>query len=220
MTVLSNAETRIHARCSRLLLLAAIVSLFAACGPKAGPVVLSPNWPQTVEDYEAVNAKWTRTGEIYRGIERVLHAVAIFKSPEWRTSRVDRRVRLERQGPAVRNTLLAQERQQSEAAYEVTLLVSTYNRRENDLNKGERSIWKLALIDDRGNRVAPFEVERDRRPRDVIRSDFPLYGDFAQAYIVRFRKGVNILRSDAKHFSLRIASVRGATELFWRTASN
>ncbi len=195
---------------------ASVALLSAACGPKAGPVVLSPTWPQQVDKYDVVNAKWTRVGEVYQGVERVLHAVAIFKSPEWRTAMIDRRARLERLSTADRSSLLAQEKQQADKFYEVTVLVTTYNRRENDLHKGPRSVWKLALMDDQGNRVVSTEAKRDRRPLDVIRSEYPQYGDFAQAYLVRFPKTIDILRTAARYFSLRIAGTRGATELFWR----
>ena len=145
-----------------------------------------------------------------------MHVVATFKSPAWRVAYVNRTTKEQRLQPSERAQLLAQQQEQAEQYFEMELLVTTYNRPENDLQKNARSIWKLALLDDRGNRVSPIEVKRDRRPPAVIRSYFPQLDHFAIAYVVRFPKTISILRPDAAQFSLRISGARGAVELVWR----
>ena len=109
--------------------------------------------------------------------------------------------------------------EQSKAAadvYEVHLLVTTGERRENDLQKGEKSIWRLALRDDQGSEVTPSSVERDKRPVDVIRAEYPDMSDFATAYVVRFPRTLDVLRQGAKQFSIIMASTRGGVELVWQ----
>lgn len=208
----SNTASCSRPRGRALLLLCTL----GACAT-TGPVSLSGAWPQTPGSYGEVQRAWTRHGSIRDGYDQVLSVHATFKSPAWRAAYVEHMARNQRLPGNERQMLVEQSQKAvSEGPYEVELLVTTYDWRENDLNKGERSIWRIALVDDRGNEVEPVSIQRDRRPREVVRAEFPDLDDFAVPYIVRFPRTIEVLRPDARKFSLKMASSRGAVELVWQ----
>jgi hypothetical protein len=201
----------------------AVSVLAPACVRSLPPVQLSDQWPAEAGDYQDVTRKWTRHGRERSGpnahgghpFEQTLDVAATFKSPEWRAAYVKFR--------AERNMLPASEvaaltaREKSEAAdhYEVMLLVATYDRRINELQKGARSIWRIALVDAAGAEIVASEIRRDRRPRSEIAADFPHLADFHQPYIARFPRTVNLLRPDANRMSLKMTSSQVGVELVW-----
>jgi hypothetical protein len=192
-----------------------MVAPLAACGgPQA--VDLSPSWPERADDYDDAYRAWTRHGRIRKDYQQVLDLYATFKAPAWRAARVAHLADTQSLSPEARQRLHAEQvKAAEEEPYEVQLLVTTHDFRENDLSRGESSIWRLVLVDDRGNEVEPVEIKRDRRPIEVLRSEYPDMGDFAMAYIVRFPRTIEVLRPDATKFSLKMASVRGAVNLVW-----
>src|SRR5688500_3371411 len=111
--------------------------------------------------------------------------------------------------------LLAAERKAAAEHWEVELLVSTYHHRENDFQKGDKSMWRIGLIDDQGRLVRPVDIVPDRRPGSLLVTWFPDWDPFHKAFIVRFPRTVDVLRADAGRFSMRVASQRGSVELVW-----
>lgn len=199
----------------RRLALAALLGL-AACGGAAPPVALDGAWPATGGDYEDVTAAWTRQDEDRHGGNLTVDVAATLKSPTWRAAYVARRAARERLSPAGRDALLAEQRAADAAAYEVELMVATYDRRVNDLQKGDRSVWTVALVGDDGKEIAPTEIVRDRRPRIEVAAEFPALGDFHQPYVARFPRDAALLAPGAKRVTLRMSSGQGAVELVWR----
>jgi hypothetical protein len=187
----------------------------AGCASR-DPIALSPAWPDTGGDYERVTDAWTRRGLLREPFQQVLEVYATFKSPAWRVAYIDRAARREGLSDSARHARVEQAKKQAAERYEFTLLVTTYDFRENDLQKGERSVWRLLLVDAQGNAVAPAKITIDRRARDVIRAEFPQMGDFARAYTVTFPRDIDVLADGAQQFSLRMASSRGGVELVWR----
>jgi hypothetical protein len=111
--------------------------------------------------------------------------------------------------------VLAAARTAADGDYEVSLVMTTYERSENDLHRGDRSVWRVALVDDAGAETPPSKIVRDRRPTEVLRAEHPTLGDFATVYIVTFPRTAAVLHSGAKRVALRMWSVRGAVELVW-----
>ena len=72
------------------------------------------------------------------------------------------------------------------------------------------------LFDDAGNAIEPSTIERDRRPENVLRAEYPALGDFSQAYVARFPRRVDLMKPGSKGFALRIWGARGAVEMTWR----
>lgn len=203
----------------RSLAIAVAVSLaLVACGNTPGPVPFTSEWPAEAGDYQQTTRDWTRRGTIRQDYDQVLDVAATFKSTAWRAAYVDRRMSSEKLPEDERALLVEGERKSAAQYYEFTLLVATYEHDENDLQKGEKSIWRMVLVDDRGVEIKPASVKRDRRPRNIIRSEYPHFDDVAVAYVARFPKQTDVLADGAKKFSLKMSSSRGVVELVWRAA--
>lgn len=185
-----------------------------ACGGPAA-VAYSDQWPTRAGDYDDVTQAWSRDARFQASYQQVLEVSATFKSPEWRAAHVERTTRLANLDATQRAALVAEQQQAAADHYEVELLVTTWDRRENDLHRANAS-WKVELIDDKGAVVEPSVIERDRRPENILRASFPGMGDFTQAYVVRFPRRVDL--AAARSFRIRIWSERGAVEMVWQNA--
>lgn len=201
---------------ARVVVVAIAALLCAACAKTPQPVDLAADWPSELRAYPDVERDWTRSGDFVHRFNKLLEVHATFKSPEWRAAWVAMQAREKHLPPAERDALLAEHKAEHADHYEMLLLVSTYDGRENDLQKGDKSVWRVALIDDRGNQVVPSSIKRDRRPDSVIKAEHPLMNDFAQAYVVTFPRTIEVLRGDADRFSLRVSGSRGGVELTWQ----
>lgn len=213
----ARCSDRPSARGPAALLVGVAVIVTAACGPRAaGPVDLSGTWPDEPGSYREVHAQWSRHGVFTDYTVPVLEVHATFKSPAWRAAHAAYLAERQNMSNASRAALLAREREAGETGpYEVHLLVTTNDRSENDLHEGEDSVWRVVLADDAGNELEPMSIERDRRPRQVVRAEFPQLDDFAKVYVARFPRDIALLGPDARRFSLRIGSARGGVELVW-----
>jgi hypothetical protein len=195
------------------VLVAAIV--LGGCPKPAARPVLDGTWPATAADYSATSATWTRGAEIEDSYQLVARVHATLLSPAWRAAMIERRVRVGKLGDDGRAELEAAQRAADEAAWEVEIVMSTWDRRENDLDRGERSVWRLVLVDADGHDVSPIEIVRDKRPDDMIRAEFPSFDDFSRAYIARFPRTARILAPGTTRVGMRMSSARGGLELFW-----
>ncbi|HTJ42348.1 MAG TPA: hypothetical protein VL463_09660 [Kofleriaceae bacterium] len=193
----------------------AVLLLVAACGAPPHTIAFSDEWPTRVARFDDVSLAWTRVVKMRNGYEESLTLQATFKSPEWRAARIARDVRNAHMSDAAATDLVAKEQAALGDHYEVELLVTTWERRENDLDRGERSVWKVSLIDDDGTEVSPIEIVRDKRPREILLADFPEFGDFAVAYIAKFPKKTDLFRPGARKIGLHMWSARGGVELSW-----
>jgi hypothetical protein len=198
----------------RALLLALAV---AACGPAVTPVRLTEDWPaaKTPLDYDEITRAWTRTGTIRGQYQEVLDLAVTFKSPEWRAAHAARDADHRGLIGAERDQVMAQAQAEMAGPYEVELMVTTWDRRENDLDRGKRSVWRVVLVDDHGNEIEPIEILKDRRPTFTLRSEFPALGDFAVAYIARFPRQTALLGPNVHQLRLRISGERGGVEVAW-----
>jgi hypothetical protein len=196
----------------------------AGCAGTPPPVRLTDEWPSrrpSADDYEDVTEKWTRHGRDHADpdgkivVEQTIDVVATFKAPEWRAAHI---AHMASRHDLPRSEVAAlTKKSQEEAAdhYEVQLLVATYDKRANDLQKNERSTWRIALVDDAGVEIRPSQVKRDRRPRTEIEADYPGLGDFHTAYVVTFPRTLDLLRPDARRFSLKVTSSQGGVTMTW-----
>jgi hypothetical protein len=198
-------------------LAAGALALVACARPPAAPV-LDDRWPTTTPRYEAAAATWTRSGELRGDYQLVASVDATLKSPAWRQAWVQRRASVMRMSPAARDALLEAQRQAHAEAWEVQLVLTTWDRRENDLDRGARSVWRVTLVDDAGNEFEPLAIERDRRPEFTIRAEYPGHGDFARTYVVKFPRTAAALGPGVARVGLRLSSPRGAIDLWWRAA--
>ncbi len=199
--------------------LAALVSACASTAPK--DVRFSESWPASAgsaDSYRETTRTWTRHGRLMSGYDKSLEVWATLESPAWRTAYVARRAKIDGLSPAERSALLAEQKQAHQAHYEVHLRVTTYDRRENNLHRRGRAVWRVALVDDKGRRVEPTTIRRDKRPRSILRTYFPNMDDFAEAYVAQFPRDAQLMGDGTTKLSLRVSSGHGAVELTWRAA--
>lgn len=194
--------------------LAALLLLTACPKPAAAPV-LDGTWPSKGGDYDAVTASWTRDGEISRDYQLVAKVHATMLSPPWREAWVERRVDRGKLGAEQRAALEDEQHAKDDASWEVEVVISTWDRDENDLDRGAKSIWRLVLVDGDGHEVTPTEIVRDRRPDEIIRSEFPAFDDFTRAYVARFPKTSRVLAPGVTKIELKLSSTRGGIEMAW-----
>jgi hypothetical protein len=199
-------------RATQALLVAALA--LAGCASES-TVPFATGWPARGDDYRDVTAAWTRHGALETGYQQALTVDAVFKSPAWRVASIDRVTALARLSDAQRTAMITDAQKADAESYELELLVTTWDRRENDLHR-PKSVWKVLLIDDAGVAIEPASIERDRRPENTLRAEYPALGDFAQAYVARFPRRVELMRPGARKFTLRIWGMRGAVDVDWR----
>jgi hypothetical protein len=199
------------------LLATALAAAGAGC-PAPPRVSLTGTWPEAppvASEYAAITERWTRRGALRGDYQAALEIAATLKSPEWRAARaaLDADAR-GLTGPA-RDQVLAQARADAAGPYELQLVVVTWDRRENDLDRGARSAWRVRLLDESGAEIAPLEIVRDKRPPLVIRGEFPAFGDFATAYVARFPRAQPVLGPGVKRVRLQVSGARGGVGVVW-----
>lgn len=194
--------------------------LLVGCSGSPPPVSLAGTWPGQAGDYQAVTAAWTRSAELRRDYQMIAEVHATFKAPEWRAAWLDRRANLGNASDEARAALETAERAADAEAYEVEIIMATWDRRENDLHRGARSTWQVVLVDGDGQEIAPIEIVRDRRSEHAIRAEFPHHGDFTEAYVARFPRTGRVLGAGVTAIRLRVSSTRGGIELTWAAAKS
>lgn len=197
------------------MLRALALVVLLGCGASVPRVPLTETWPAQVEPYDDVTERWTRKTELQTSYQQVLELAATFKSPEWRAARAARDAELRGLAGDGRTQLFTQAQADMAGPYEIELLVTTWDRRENDLDRGAKSAWRVRLLDDQGNEIEPLEIVKDKRPAFTVRADFPQLGDFATAYIARFPREKAVLGPNVRQVRLRMSSPRGAVQVVW-----
>jgi hypothetical protein len=194
---------------------AAIAALAAAgCGATPRPVDLCGNWPDKPGNFGDVTAAWTRHAEMSRDYQQVLTVDATFKSPEWRVAHVARTAKARGLDAEATAGLLAEHKAAAIAAHEIELIVTTWDRKENELAR-PNPVWTVTLIDGNGRSIAPLKIRRDKRPKHILRAEFPAVPDFYEAYVASFPADPPVLVCGIKTVRLRVASERGSVELVW-----
>ncbi len=189
--------------------------LAAACGAANPNVRLTDEWPPQVGGYETVVAAWTRKGVLRGEYQEALKLAATFKSPEWRAAQAVRDADNRGLVGEARAQRLAQAQADAAGPFEIELLVTTWDRRENELDRGRHSVWHVVLLDEQGIEIEPLEIIRDKRPTNQIKAEFPAFEDFATAYIARYPRTVPVLGPRVHRIQLRMSSARGGLSLFW-----
>lgn len=197
------------------LAMVAALALGAACTPAPRAVALTETWPSQPGTYDEVNRAWTRSATLRGSYQQVLQVHATFHAPEWRAAHAGREAAIRKLAGPAREALYTAARTAAAGDYEVALVVTTYDRSENDLHRGERSVWRVALVDDAGVETTPLAIVRDRRPIEVLRAELAELGDFAEVYVARFPRAAAVLRDGARRMALKISSPRGGVELVW-----
>ncbi len=202
----------------RVAVLGLVVVLLGACGASITRKPLTDDFPATApdaDDYFDITDDWTRKATLRGQYQEVLELAATLKSPEWRAAHAARDAEHRGLVGAAREQRIAQARAEAAGPYEFQLMVTTWDRRENDFDRGKKSTWRVMLLDANGNEIEPLEIIKDRRPAFVVRTEFPAFGDFAQPYILRFPREAGVLGPSVRQVRLRVSSERGGVEVRW-----
>ena len=195
--------------------LASVLTILAACAGVDPHVRLTEEWPAKVDDYDTVTAAWTRKTTLRGPYQEALRLAATFKSPEWREAHAIKDAESRQLVGDARTQRLAQAQAEVAGPYEVELLVSTWDRAENDLDRGKKSSWHVVLVDETDHEIEPLEIARDKRPFFIVHSEFPAFEDFTIAYVARFPRTTPVLGADVHRVRLRMSSERGGVQVTW-----
>lgn len=168
--------------------------------------------------YERVTDSWTRKGEMRQRYQEALTVAVTYKSLQWREA-FARKTAEDRglEGPALEQQL-AQAKADDAGPIEFQMIVVTWDRRENDLDRGKKSVWKVRLLDEQGMEIEPLEIIKDKRPDYIIRAEFPEMKNFAVAYIVRFPR--DKVPNPSANLRMHMSSPRGGVRLVWAGRSS
>ena len=190
-------------------------SLATACAVTNPTVRLTEEWPATIRDYDDVVATWTRKAQLRGEYQEVCELVATLKSPEWRAAHASHDAEIRGLVGEARDQRIAESRAEISGPFELEVMVTTWDRRENDLDRGKKSVWRVVLIDEKGHEVEPLEIVKDRRPMFVVRAEYPALGEFATPYIARFPRSAGVFGPSSRQVRLRMSSTRGGLEVNW-----
>ncbi len=189
-----------------------IVALVFGCAGTDNTVQFSEKW-NTTRTFSSVHESWQRSDTLTGYPETVADAVAVLKTPEWWAAYTNRLTKVQLYSDVRAKAFLSEVQKNSKEYVEVHLYFTTYHRRENKLQSGDRAPWKMLLSTADGIEHEPISVTLDRRPRSVIRSDIPGLKAFSRPYIVRFPAIPQLMSKD--NIALTIHSPRGAIQLKW-----
>ena len=163
-------------------------------------------------EYERVTKTWTRKGEMRQRYQEALTVAVTFKSLPWREA-FARKTAEDRglEGPAL-DAQVAQAKADDAGPLEFEMIVVTWDRRENDLDRGKKSVGRIRLLDDAGMEVEPLEILKDKRPDYIIDAEFPEMKNFAVAYVVRFPRDKI---ANPANLRMHMSSPRGGVRLVW-----
>jgi hypothetical protein len=204
-----------------LAMLAAVASAPGATGcAKQEPVRLgSPERTYERKDYDKVLARWTRRGLILNSLDQALEVYATVLSPDFRAAYAARYIADYKLPPGEAERYRGQIMHQAFTHNEVFLTAAAGRYAWNDLEKKE-SLWRVALLTDRGVEVSPTKIKAHKIPVDPrAMAFFPHADAWSKAYRIEFpvtsADGAAVLAPGLRWFALRVSGPLGHTELRW-----
>ncbi len=176
----------------------------------------------TPDDYERIRDAWTREerGFAFARLEDTLHVSATFQSWEQRWAYVVRYASDQSLDTVERTRLLRATLEDARAQHRFFVSLAGRSWRESDLT-GERSAWRIVLVDDRGVAHAPSALERIARPGPGERGYYhvtPFRRVFRVAFPARRADGTPTIAPDARRVTLRFTGPQGRVDLVWALA--
>jgi hypothetical protein len=198
----------------------ALVVVAAGCAREPGAVALTAEWPERAPSYVEAHRRWTRHADAERNLTTTLDVYATLKSAEWRAAWVEQVARTMKMSDAAKQQLAAAERAAAQEKWEVELIVATTYHTWQDFARGEKSMWRVALVGDGGREVLPTAIREDPRPRAELEVFWPEMNGFHRAYVVTFPRngadGQPLVGEGGEGLILKVAGAQGGVELRWR----
>lgn len=179
----------------------------------------------TPDDYTKVHDAWTRRAKAFEvsRLSDVLHVSATFESWEFRWAYVIRYAEDYGLEPEARDAMLRATLADARDHHRFFVTLAGERFRESDLT-GERSAWRVLLVDDQGHQTVPVEIEKVRKIGPVERVYFPDVNPWRMAFRIEFPAtrpdgGPSIPR-DADQVTLRFTGAYGQVDLTWELAAS
>lgn len=202
------------------------LGLAMAVGACASPTVSLRQGPRayTAESYDVVLRRWTREGHQYalQGLDDRIAVTATYESWDFRWAYVVRYAQDFRLTTPERQELLQHTLEAAQQEHEFYVALYTQNRRWGELTR-PTSAWRVLLLNDRREEVAPVAIEPINRPGAVELTYFPYTTVWRQAFRIRFPKylrsasgaEVEVIDERVRSFRLRFSGPLGTTDLVW-----
>jgi len=202
------------------------LGLAMAVGACASPTVSLRQGPRayTAESYDVVLQRWTREGHQYalQGLDDRIAVTATYESWDFRWAYVVRYAQDFRLTTPERQELLQHTLEAAQQEHEFYVALYTQNRRWGELTR-PTSAWRVLLLNDRREEVAPVAIEPINRPGAVELTYFPYTTVWRQAFRIRFPKylrsasgaEVEVIDERVRSFRLRFSGPLGTTDLVW-----
>jgi hypothetical protein len=207
------------------------LGLALALGACASPPVSLRQGPRayTAESYDTVLQRWTREGHQYalQGLDDRIAVTATYESWDFRWAYVVRYAQDFRLTTPERQELLQHTLEAAQQEHEFYVALYTQSRRWGELTR-PTSAWRVLLVNDRREEVAPVAIEPINRPGAVERTYFPYTTVWRQAFRIRFPRylrsasgaEVEIIDERVRSFRLRFSGPLGTTDLVWDVTPN
>jgi hypothetical protein len=204
--------------CFNIGLLTTAVGLLSTGCAKISRFVASAN-PYHSATYEGVYEKWTREARVHRGLEVVLIATATFKSEEFRRAYAEEYAKAHRLAPEEKRSLLEEQLGAARLGHDFILASFVPDKRWDDFHN-TNATWRLYLVNEMGERVAPLEVRKLKGREPVVSHFFPHITPHKSVYVVSFPDSVPgggppFLREGVKAVTLVITGVLGTAQMRW-----
>ena len=194
-----------------------------ACAPQPVSLRQGPR-AYTAESYDAVLQRWTREGHQYalQGLDDRIAVTATYESWDFRWAYVVRYAQDFRLTTPERQELLQHTLEAAQQEHEFYVALYTQSRRWGELTR-PTSAWRVLLVNDRREEVAPVAIEPITRPGAVERTYFPYTTVWRQAFRIRFPRylrsasgaEVEVIDERVRSFRLRFSGPLGTTDLVW-----
>jgi len=197
------------------LVISSVLVFSFSCGTKVNPKVAYKN---SYSSYSRVVKQWTRTKKQYDKIlDTVMVISATYESKAFRKVYLAEKIRAEAIPGEMADRLIRKSEKELEdkAVFFVTLY--TPEHKWNRLESHDAS-FKLWLIDEKGNKVAPLKVDRIRKISRATTRYYPHWDRFSYCYRVVFPRKTDQgqpLELEKGRVTFLAAGVFGKAELVW-----
>ena len=199
-----------------------LASLLISAGCRGGkehqPIQYTPD-SRFNPEYKAVFETWTKEDRIYKGFDCKLIAAATYKSMQFRRAYAQEYAKLYRLGPAEKERFLKDQADAAATYTEIVFAAYVPDKQWDDFLE-EKSTWKINLIVDESERVAPVEIRKLERNNVVLKHFFPYVTPWKSVYLLRFPTsrrdtGEALVGNQSRALTLLVSSVLGTAEMTW-----
>ncbi|MGE0787076.1 MAG: hypothetical protein AB7S26_15490 [Sandaracinaceae bacterium] len=204
--------------------MASVALSVAGCAGRQLPIHPAPR-SFTPDDYGSIYGDWTRSSDefAFDRLQDVLHVTATFESWEFRWAYVVRYASDYSLTTEERTRLLRSSLSDAEDRHRFFVTMVGNRFTESDLT-GERSAWRVLLVDEAGRQTRPVEIDRMRSPGAAERVYFPTVNPQRHTYRIAFPtrhpNGEPVIAPDAQRIRLRFTGAEGSVQLEWELDPN